>query len=147
MRNTFPKAKPDAMWNDPDNERDERPRNVEEQVEQRRKKKRLVDCELPEGFHLVTPWPKQFWIGTQVRWGFQLAWAKVDRNGNRGEEETFVAQYEPTIADEVQMRWALDDFSRKLEVAGTNVKAPALNHKIGRDAPRLQVFLTMRVAS
>lgn len=105
------------MWNDTTNEWDERPRNVEEQVELRRHRKQLAECELPEGFRLVTPYPKQFWMGTQLLWGFKLAWAKVDGRGRRGADQYMhVARYEMGISDEVQMRWAVDDFARELEL-------------------------------
>lgn len=131
-------------WNEVDNERDERPRNVEEQVEMRRRKKHLEDCELPEGFRLVTPRPKQFWIHNQLVWGFKLAWARVDGHGVRGQDEyDHVARYEQRVSDEVQMRWAIDDFSRELEHREVVTPAPKSR---GRNEPRLQVFLTMRVA-
>jgi hypothetical protein len=104
------------VWNEIDSEWEERPRGTEELVQFRRRKKRLVDCELPEGFRLVTPEPRQFWLGTQVRWGFCLGWAKRDRFGNAVGEECFhVARYEPGISDEVQLRWAVDDFTRELD--------------------------------
>lgn len=110
--------RPTVMWNDTDNEWEDRPRNVEEQVELRRAKKTLADCPLPEEFRLVTVQPKQFWIHNQLVWGFKLAWARVDGQGRRGAEEyEHVARYEPRIADEVQMRWAVDDFTRELQSA------------------------------
>lgn len=103
------------MWNEVPEEREPRAREIEEQVELRRRSKSLVDCALPEGFRLVTERPKQYWIHNQLVWGFKLAWARV-KNGIRGNDEySFVARYYPTIADEVQMRWALDEFSRELE--------------------------------
>jgi hypothetical protein len=133
-----------VMWNDTDDERDERPRNFEEQVEMRRGKKRLEDCELPEGFRLVTPQPRQFWMINQLVWAFKLTWARVDRNGVRGQDEyEHVARYEQRISDEVQLRWALDDFSRELERERGDVVAVEPGTR-GTD-PRLQVFLTMRV--
>lgn len=130
-----------VMWNDPDTERDERPRNVEEQVQMRRARKTLEDCELPEGFRLVTPQPKQFWMSNQLVWGFKLAWAKVDGKGNRGVDEYYhVARYEPRVSDEVQMRWALEDFGRELQGSEREERTR------GRHEAHVPVFLTMRVA-
>jgi hypothetical protein len=143
MKNKTFAVKPSLMWNETDAEWDERPRNIEEQVELRRTRKRLEDCELPEGFRLVTPKPKQFWMSSQVRWGFCVAWAKVDGQGLRGADEYFyVARYEPGVTDEVQMRWALDDFSRELDVAGRKV------HGAGqaKGDKRVDLMFSMRVA-
>lgn len=100
------------MWNEPDNRPDVICREIEQQVDIRARAKRLVDCALPEGFRLLTPRPKQFWIGQQVVWGFCLAWGQVDRMGNRGKDEFYhVERYDCRIADEVQMEWAITEFS------------------------------------
>jgi hypothetical protein len=116
-----------VMWNDLDDLPEDRPRNIEEQVTLRRMNKRLEDCTLPEEFRLVTARPKQFWIDHQLVWGFKLAWARVDGQGRRGVEEfAHVAQYDARIADEVQMRWALDDFSRDLAMQQTREHAVPL---------------------
>lgn len=105
------------MWNDFDDEPDQRCREMEELVEQRHKAKRLADCALPEGIRLVTPHPKQFWMGHQMVWGFCLAWGPVDRIGNRGKDEFYhVERYDQRIPDELQMQWALEAFSTDLGV-------------------------------
>ena len=106
--------RPALMWNDDTKEWDERPRNVEEQVDLRRRRKRLVDVELPEGFRLVTREPKQFWMDHQMRWGFMLAWGRV----GKGDEYSHVGRYESMVSDEIQMEWALADFTRELDNAG-----------------------------
>lgn len=105
----------EAHWTDTNEEREPRCRDIEEQVERRRKAMRLEDMDLPKGFRLVTPQPKQFWVVNQLVWGFQLAWAKVNKHGERMEEERLhFARYYTSVADEQQMHWAIEDFRREL---------------------------------
>lgn len=111
------------MWTDPDTQ-EQQPicRRIEDQVEMRRKTKRLCDCELPDGFRLVNREPQQFWINSQVVWGFSLGYAPMDMKGNpQPDQYRHVARYEPGIGDEPQMRWALDDFTRELEAVGVRL--------------------------
>jgi len=100
-----------------------RSRLIEEQVELRRHQKQLKDCELPMGFRLLTSEPKQFWMGWQLVWGFKLGWGPSDAQGNLlfGVKHTHTARYEQRIADEPQMRWALEDFTRELEAKGVRL--------------------------
>ena len=114
---------PRPMWNDVDESPDENYREIEEQVEMRARAKRLVDCELPDGFRLVTPEPKQYWLEHQLRWGFCVAWAGVHV------EYRYVARYLQTVSDEAQLNWTIDDFRRELEAAGidtTKRRGPAM---------------------
>lgn len=107
---------PRPIWNEYDDQPDEVCRNIEDQVQMRTHNKRLQDCELPEGFRLVTQQPRQFWIEKQMTLGFCLAWRGVHV------EFMYVARYSPQVRDEVQMSWALDEFTRELEEAGMNPK-------------------------
>lgn len=110
------------VWNELPEEREPRTREIEEQVELRRHSKCLADCALPDGFRLVTLRPRQYWIGNQLVWGFSLAWARLDRKGERGEDEFWhMARYHQTVADEPQVRWALEDFTQDLMNAGVRL--------------------------
>lgn len=127
------------MWNEPDARDPDRPRDADEHLEQRRHRKRLKDCSLPEGFRLVTPEPKQFWLDGQVRYAFQLAWGFVDANGRRiGDEWNQVFRYEEGIPDDFQIQWAVEDFGRELEAAGCFTQ-PA--------KPKVAVEFSLRVAA
>jgi len=106
---------PRPLWNDYDDDPDENYRSIDDQVQMRARAKRLEDCELPEGFRLVTPRPRQFWMDHQLMWGFQLAWSGVHV------EYMFVARYYPTVCDEHQLNWALDEFTGELIAAGMPV--------------------------
>lgn len=103
-------------WTDTDTERDPRPKDLDEHVEMRRKGKRLQDVELPKGFRLISERVKQHWMLNQLVWGFWLGWGKTDRHGTRGPDEyTHFARFYPQVAEDTQMRWAIDDFRRELE--------------------------------
>lgn len=106
---------PTPMWNDVENVRDPDFRNMDDQVEMRCKAKRLCDCELPEGFKLVTPRPRQYWLDHQLRWGFELSYTPKHMHVT-----TFrhVARYIQQVTDETQMHWAVDDFTAELISAG-----------------------------
>lgn len=133
-------AKRISVWNEADQEWDERAASVEEYIEMRRHSKRLEDCVLPAEFRLLHASPKQYWVNSQLRWGFCLAWARVDGKGRRGVEEYFhFARYEQGLSDEVQMRWAMEDFIRDLEMAEKVVQVPV--HR-----PKVQVLFVMKVA-
>lgn len=84
------------MWNDPESPR-----------------------ELPGGFRLVTSTPKQAWVDHQLVWVFVLGWAPVDIQGRRWTEDRYlyVARYHQFVPDEMQMGWAIQDFTRELDVA------------------------------
>lgn len=102
-------------WTDPDEKPEPHCRSVEEKLDLRRHAMRLEDMDLPKGFRLVTPQPKQFWVVNQLVWGFCLAWAKVNKHGEREPDAYFhFARYYPTVADEQQMHWAVEDFRREL---------------------------------
>lgn len=118
MSKHYPK---DSKWNDePIYERS--PRDIEEVVEIRATSKRLADCDLPAGFVLLTPRPRQFVLDNQLVWAFCIAWARVDRHGKRGPDEFFhVERYDPRIKDEIQMEWALTDFTNELSLAQLKV--------------------------
>lgn len=129
------------MWNEMPAEHEPWMRTAEEQVEARRKFKRLPDCELPEGFRLVSPRPKQYWMGNQLVWGFCLAWARV-KNGVRGADEYLhVARYYPTVSDEPQMRWAIEDFTAELAEQERRERAPMVQHRM------VSTLVHMRIAS
>ena len=106
-------------WHDPDNLPEERCKLIEEQVDARAKRKTLAECGLPEGFRLVTATPKQFWINKQLTWAFMLGWAPMDRQGVRQSEDLYLSvfRYDWRIADELQMRWAVDEFAGELQGA------------------------------
>lgn len=106
---------PRPLWNDDDDDPDDRPRSIEEQVQMRAHSKRLEDCTLPEGFRLVTPRPRQFWMDHQLMWAFCLAWTGLHV------EYRFVARYHATVCDEHQLRWALEEFTGELLAAGMPV--------------------------
>jgi len=107
------------MWNEPDNAPEARVRHLDELVDMRAHAKRLEHCELPAGFRLVTPTPKQAWVDHQMVWVFVLGWAPVDLQGNRWCEDKYlsVCRYHQAIPDEIQMGWAIQDFQRELECA------------------------------
>lgn len=118
-------GEPEPMWNDALEEREPRCRDVEEQVEMHRRSKTLVDCTLPDGFRLATPRPTQYWMGSQVVWGFCLVWRRLDSHGNPcGDEYCYIARYHQSVGDDVQMQWALDEFMRELRAAGLDERAP-----------------------
>lgn len=109
------------MWNDVDGPRDEnQAREIDEQVEMRCKTKRLVDCELPEGFRLVTPAPRQYWMNQQLRWAFKLEFG----------EHKFVARYHQQVSDEMQMQWAVADFTAELMFKGVSLNLNKKRHPI-----------------
>lgn len=125
----------EPMWNEVAEAYEPANREIEEQVETRRKQKCLADCGLPVGFRLATPHAKQFWIENQLVWGFCLAWAPVDRLGNRLPDEYFhVSRYDWRISDDVQVCWALSDFIRELVAAGIRLgdlkEQPTPNSKV-----------------
>jgi hypothetical protein len=99
------------MWNDVDDVPDPNLRSMDDQVEMRCKTKRLADCELPEGFRLVTRMPRQFWMGHQMVWGFKLVF---------GEHE-HLARYLLQVSDEMQMQWAIQDFTAELMFKGVSL--------------------------
>lgn len=103
-------------------------RGLDEEVQFRRRTKRLADIELPAGFQSLTENPKQFWMNGQLTWGFKLGWAPTDNNGIRWREDCFsyVSRYDWRIADDVQMEWALADFSRELRDAGCDLNRKGL---------------------
>ena len=94
-------------------------RAPDDQVEMRLHTKNLSQCELPDGFRLVTPKPKQAWIDHQVRWVFILGWAPVDIQGRRWCEDRYISifRYCETVPDEIQMQWAVQQFTRELTEA------------------------------
>lgn len=99
------------MWNEVDNARDPGAVTVDEQVEMRCKTKRLADCELPEGFRLITRTPRQYWLEQQLRWSFELAFG----------EHRHVARYLQQVSDEMQMQWAIQDFTAELMFKGVSL--------------------------
>jgi hypothetical protein len=107
------------MWNDVENVPDPSARNMDEQVEMRCKTKRLADCELPEGFRLITRTPRQYCLDSQLRWGFKLAF---------GEHE-FTARYLMEVADDVQMQWAIQDFTAELLFKGVALNPNKKRHE------------------
>jgi hypothetical protein len=115
---------PRPMWNDVENVPDPSARSMDEQVEMRCKTKRLRDCELPEGFRLVTPIPRQYWIESQLRWGFELAFG----------EHRHVARYLMQVADDVQMQWAIQDFTAELLFKGVALSQTRKRHETTRYA-------------
>jgi hypothetical protein len=91
---------------------------MDDQVEMRMKSKKLVDCTLPEGFRLVTPQPRQYWMEQQLRWAFEIAYGDYKH----------VARYIQQVSDEIQMEWAMADFTAELMFAGVRLgekKSPA----------------------
>jgi hypothetical protein len=88
------------------------PITMEAHVEMRTKAKRLAECELPEGFRLITPTPRQYWIDSQLRWSFELAFG----------EHRHVARYIQQVADDVQMQWAIQDFTAELLFKGVSLE-------------------------
>lgn len=133
------------MWNEPDTRGplDELIRDAHELLAEKEthKRKRLRDCTLPEGFRLVTPEPRQFVMDGQLRYGFKLAWGRVDAQGRRGPDEwAFVARFEEFVPAEFQMQWAIDDFQRELHAGGVNIYARGPAPK-----PAIPVWLTLKV--
>jgi hypothetical protein len=115
------------MWNDVDNARDPDARSMDEQVEMRCKTKRLADCELPEGFRLTTPAPRQYWLDHQLRWCFELAFG----------EHRYVARYIQQASDEMQMKWAIQDFTAELMFKGVSLNPNKKRHETTQTpAPR-----------
>lgn len=100
------------MWNEVDNARDPAAVTVDEQVEMRCKTKRLADCELPEGFRLITRTPRQYWLEQQLRWSFELSFG----------EHRHVARYLQQVSDEMQMQWAIADFTADLMFKGVSLR-------------------------
>lgn len=100
------------MWNDVEGARDPGAASMDEQVEMRCKTKRLADCELPDGFRLVTRTPRQYWLEQQLRWSFELAFG----------EHTFVARYLQQVSDDMQMQWAIADFTAELMFKGVSLR-------------------------
>jgi hypothetical protein len=100
------------MLNEADNIPDPTARTMDEQVEMRCKTKRLADCGLPSGFRLVTPAPRQYWLGQQLRWGFELRFG----------EHQWIARYHQQVSDEMQMGWAISDFIADLMFKGVCIK-------------------------
>src|SRR5258708_7042660 len=100
------------MWNDVDNARDADARTMDDQVEMRCKSKRLADCELPEGFRLITRAPRQYWLDHQLRWSFELAFG----------DHNFVTRYIEQVSDEMQMQWAIADFTAELLFKGVSLR-------------------------
>jgi len=129
------------LWNEPEGPAELLIRDAEELLadKEMRHRKTLKDCTLPEGFRLVTPEPRQFWMEGQLRWGFKLAWAHVSAQGRGPDEWDFVARYEERVPDEFQMQWAIDEFQGELLAAGAYAAAPQ------RDQPRVAVRLKLRV--
>ncbi len=103
-----------ANWTDPeDDDRPRREASLEERVDERRGLKRLADCRLPEGFRLESERPKQYVIDGLMLYGFVLSYHVP------GKARCYHLQrYEATVNDEVQMQWALEDFTRELRDAG-----------------------------
>jgi hypothetical protein len=112
------------MWNDVDNIPDPKARSMDEQVEMRCKTKRLADCELPEGFRLVTKTPRQYWLDQQLRWSFEIAFG----------EHSFVARYDQQVADDIQMQWAIADFTAELLFKGVSLSQAKKRHETTRYA-------------
>lgn len=107
------------MWNEADEPTEDHLRKIEEMIDQRRNRKKLADCELPNGFRLVNREPKQIPMEGQLRWAFVLAWAP------KGKDEYFsVHRYEQAMSDEVQMGWAIEEFSKELQDAGVSIEVP-----------------------
>jgi hypothetical protein len=102
-----------------DAERDPSAISVDEQVEMRCKTKRLADCELPEGFHLITRTPRQYWLEQQLRWSFELAFG----------EHRHVARYLQQVSDEMQMQWAIHDFTAELMFKGVSLEKARKHHQ------------------
>jgi hypothetical protein len=73
--------------------------------------KRLADCELPGGFRLITRTPRQYWLEQQLRWSFELAFG----------EHRHVARYLQQVSDEMQMQWAIHDFTAELIFKGVSL--------------------------
>lgn len=123
-------------WNDIEEEPDIDYRAVEEQVEMRLHTKRMVDCELPEGFTLVTPSPRQYWLEQQLRWAFELEFR------SRFGHVTYrhVARYIQQVNDETQLRWAVDEFKGELEGAGVKLENALVL------MPKAKVITTIRMA-
>lgn len=119
-KSTMSKPTATPMWNDVENIPDPIARTADEQVEMRCKTKRLCDCELPEGFKLLTPTPRQYWLDHQLRWCFELAFG----------EHRHVARYIQQASDEMQMTWAIQDFTAELMFKGVSIKEARKQHPI-----------------
>lgn len=100
------------MWNEFDDRPDPLAVTVDDQVEMRCKTKRLRDCELPEGFRLRTPAPRQYWLDHQLRWAFELGFG----------EHRYIARYHQQVGDEMQMEWAIQDFTAELLFKGVSLE-------------------------
>lgn len=90
--------------------------SYEEKIDERRRMPKLVDCSLPEGMTLVTPTPKQAVVSGLCVWVFILRFECVV-NGSV-ERYTHAARYESILPEDVQMRWAIGDFTKALEREG-----------------------------
>ena len=112
---------PVEHWAMADDEKDDRPlrrAGTDETIDESRKRKRLEDCTLPEGFTLVTPRPRQMVMEGLLIWSFILKFEPWS-----GDRRTLyhVARYELRIPDDMQMSWALSDFTRDLVEDGVDV--------------------------
>lgn len=108
--------------NGPDDEQEDRPLrrlSFEETIDERRNRKSLVDCSLPDGFELVTPRPRQMVVDGLLIWSFMLKFEPW--NGPDRSPLYHVARYEMRVPDDYQMRWALTDFTRDLVDEGYDV--------------------------
>lgn len=109
-------------WAMPEDEQDDRPRRrveMEEAVDESRRRKTLADCTLPDGFRLVTPQPRQMVIDGLLIWSFLMEftpWSGADQR-----PLYHIARYEMRVPDDCQMRWALSDFTRDLVDEGYDV--------------------------
>ena len=115
------------MWNDVDGAPDPNLRSMDDQVEMRCKTKRLADCELPEGFRLATRMPKQFWMGHQLIWGFKLTFGVHEHT----------ARYHQQVSDDVQMQWAIQDFTAELLFKGVSLRETRKQHETTPRKPHL----------
>lgn len=104
--------RPGPVWNEPEDRGQEVERTLEAQVEMRRKTKSLTDCSLPEGFRLVTPVPRNLLIKGLVKRSIVLAFGPAD------DTYYFAQVYECEVSDEVQLGWALEEFTNELQAAG-----------------------------
>jgi hypothetical protein len=108
-----------AMSDDDQDDRPARRQDFEDQVEERRKRKTLADCGLPDGFRLVTPKPRQMVQEGLLVWSFVIEF--VPWNGYDLRPCYHASRYETRIPDDMQMRWALSDFTKELMEEGYDV--------------------------
>jgi hypothetical protein len=81
---------------------------------------RLADCELPQGFRLLTRTPRQYWLEQQLRWSFELAFG----------EHRHVALYLQQVSDEMQMQLAIQDFTAELLFKGVSLSQTRKQHPV-----------------